>query len=105
MPRHSQRCTSCDWNGDVTVAPYEMPPCPTCGGETERYYPIGARANAVIPDEFIGGKWIENIAPEPVFIESRSQYKRELASRGLIQKVRHVGAPGSDRHAETTRWI
>lgn len=105
MPRHDQRCTACDWTDEVIVQPFEQPPCPQCGGPTERYYPIGGRTNGVIPDEFVGGQWIENMGHEPVYITSRSQFKRELEARGLMQAVRHVPAKGSDKSPHTTRWI
>jgi hypothetical protein len=58
-----------------------------------------------MPDEFVGGQWFENLAPQPIYIESRSHLKREMAARGLEHKVRHVGVPGSDRSPATTRWV
>lgn len=105
MPRFDQHCQSCTWTGEVIVKPFEHPPCPACGGQTERYYPIGGQANGVIGDEFVGGKWIENLGHEPVFIESRSHLKREMAARNLEHRVRHVGVPGSDHSPATSRWI
>jgi hypothetical protein len=48
---------------------------------------------------------LENLGPSPVFVESKSQYRRELAARGLEQKVRHVGRDGGDRSRETQRWV
>jgi hypothetical protein len=104
MPRFDQHCLSCDWTGDVIAKPFEMPPCPACGEATERYYPIGGRGHGVIGDEFVGGKWIENMGPQPVYVESRSHYKRELAARGLEEKVRHVGQNYGDKSSITTRW-
>ena len=89
----------------MVVRPHEMPPCPQCSGATERYYPIGAATSGVLPDEIIGGRWYENLGHEPVYITSRSQLKRELAARGLVEKVRHVSEQGSDRSRFTTRWI
>ncbi len=104
MPRFDQHCTSCAWTGEVIAKPHEHPPCPTCGGTTERYYPIGGRRQ-VISDEIIGGKWFENLGPTPVFIESKSHLRRELAARGLTEKVQHVGVRGSDHNPHTSRWI
>lgn len=104
MPRYDQRCTACDWTGTVVAKPHEQPPCPTCESATERYYPIGNTQAGVIGDEFVGGKWFENLAPTPVWIESKSHLRREMAARNLEHKVRHVGVPGSDRSPNTTRW-
>ena len=104
MPKHDQHCTVCEWSAEILAAPYEMPPCPNCGGDTERWYPIGG-ARAVIGDEFVGGKWIENLDTTPVFVESRSQLKREMEKRGLVERVRHIGLQGSDKNPHTSRWI
>lgn len=105
MPRFDQRCLTCGWTGEVVTQPFEHPPCPECHGATERYYPIGGTTNGVIGDEFIGGKWIENLGHQPVFIESRSQLKREMEARGLQPMVRHRPLQGSDKSPHTTRWV
>jgi hypothetical protein len=104
MPRFDQRCVSCDWTGEVLARPHEMPPCPACAGGTERHYPIGNKATSVIGDEIIGGMWVENMSPQPIWVESKSQFKREMKSRGLEQKVRHIGTQESDKSSHTTRW-
>ena len=82
MPVHDQHCLSCAWADEIVVKPFECPPCPECGSATERYYPIGATTAGVIGDEFVGGRWVENLAPTPVYITSRSHLKREMAARG-----------------------
>lgn len=105
MPRFDQACTACHWQGEIVAAPFAHPPCPTCGGITERYYPIGGRGYRVAGDEFVGGRWFENLGPQPVFIESKSHLKREMAARGLTERVRHVGVPGTDKSPHTTRWV
>jgi hypothetical protein len=105
MPRFDQHCTSCDWQAEIVASPHAHPPCPTCGGTTERFYPIGGATHAVVGDDFIGGQWFENLAPTPVYIESKSHLKREMATRGLTERVRHVGVPGTDKSPFTTRWI
>jgi hypothetical protein len=105
VKRHNQHCTDCAWDGEIVVAPFVNPPCPECGGATERWWPIGATTHSIISDEIIGGQWLENLGDKPVFVESKSQYRRELAARGLEQKVRHVGHDGGDRCKETQRWV
>jgi hypothetical protein len=105
MPRFDQRCQSCTWTGEVIAKPHEMPPCPQCGNNTARHYPIGGHQHSVIGDEFVGGQWIENLDTTPVFVESRSQFKREMKARGLEQKVRHIGTQDSDKSQHTTRWF
>jgi hypothetical protein len=105
MPRHSQHCTSCEWNDDVVVQPFEHPPCPTCGAATERWWPIGGSAtHGISSDEFIGGKWIENLDTKPIWVESRSHLKREMKARGLEERIRHVGQDHGDKSPFTTRW-
>jgi hypothetical protein len=103
MPTFDQHCLACDWTAEIVAAPHQMPPCPSCGGTTERYYPIGG-TRSVVGDEFVGGKWIENLDTTPINVESKSQLKREMAKRGLESKVRHIGTQDSDKSAHTTRW-
>lgn len=57
-----------------------------------------------IDDTFIGGRIYENLGHEPVYVESRSQLKRELAARGLEEFVRHTPVPGSSRSPHTSSW-
>lgn len=105
MPRYDQRCTTCGWAAEVAAPPFEHPPCPDCGGKTERHYPIGSRANGVIPDEWPGGKTFENLGHQPVTLYSRTELKRELDARGLREYVRHVPGRSGDKSPHTTRWI
>lgn len=105
VPKYDQHCLVCEWSAEILAAPGEMPPCPDCGGATERYYPIGGTRRMVLGDEFVGGKWIENLDTTPVYVESRSQLKREMAKRGLVERVRHIGTQDSDKSAHTSRWI
>ena len=80
------------------ISPGEWPWCPH--GLPER-----AGGTAMIGDELIGGaRMFENLDVNPVYIDSRSSLKRELAARGLREFVRHTGVPGSDKSKETTRW-
>jgi hypothetical protein len=108
MPKYDQQCCdqgACVWHGEIIAAPFENPSCPRCGGETQRWYPIGSQQHGISSDEIIGGRWVENIAAEPIWIESRSHLRRELKARGLEEKVRHVGVDHSDKSPHTTRWF
>jgi hypothetical protein len=102
MPRFTQHCTVCPWEGDIHAQPFESPPCPTCGGVTERLW--RGQAADVRDDTFIGGLTLENLGHEPVTVGSRSELRRELKARGLEPMVRHVPVPGSDKSPHTTSW-
>jgi len=101
MPRFDQRCVTCQWEGEIWARAYEYPPCPECGGSTER---IWRRSAKVVPDEFPGGLTLENLGPDPVTVYSRSELKRELKARNLEPFVRHAPLPGTDRSPHTTSW-
>jgi hypothetical protein len=101
VPRFDQRCVQCQWEGEVFAQPYEMPPCPDCGGSTER---VWRRCAEVRDDTFVGGLTLENLGDEPVTVFSRSELKRELHARNLEPFVRHVPVPGTDKSPHTTNW-
>lgn len=101
MPRFTQHCTVCEWDGVINVAPFVNPPCPQCGQATERIWTASA---SIAQDEFPGGKTFENLGNEPVTVYSRSELKRELKARGLEEFVRHVPVPGTDKSPHTTSW-
>jgi len=80
--------------------------CPSCGVVygygaspfcSHGHGPIRA---AILPDEWPGGKVIENLGHEPVTVYSRSELKREMDKRNLMPKVQH-----RDGSKETSRWI
>ncbi len=102
MPRFTQHCLICDWSDDIFAAPFENPPCPTCGGASERLW-VGEAAS-VCDDTYIGGKTFENLGHEPVTVHSRSELKRVMRERGLQECVRHVPVPGTDKSPHTTSW-
>ena len=68
--------------------------CPRCGqtyrvGEDYRcpHGPVGS--GGVIYDTIAGGaRWMHNLDDHPVWVETKSQFKQELASRGLVQEER-----------------
>jgi hypothetical protein len=102
MPRYSQYCPVCGWQDEIYAAPFQRPPCPHCGGETDRLWV--QQSAAMRQDSWEGGKTFENLGPEPVTLYSRTELKAELEKRGLQEAVRHVPVPGSDRSPHTTRW-
>lgn len=101
MPRFDQACTTCAWAGDVIAAPFVNPPCPACGGVTERSWTASA---AVRGDEYPGGRVIENLGHLPVVVYSRSELTRIARARGLESFVRHTPLPGTDKSPHTTSW-
>ena len=82
----SQRTKQLRWDTD---------PAPTCacGGTL---YEVGLSWHGnrgVIDDQIEGGpRWFENMGHEPVWIESKSQWRREMEKRGLVNVVRHDSA-------------
>ena len=42
---------------------------------------------------------------EPMTFHSKSEWKREMKARGLVNQVRHVGVQGSDKSPHTQRWV
>jgi hypothetical protein len=71
---------------------------PFCGDHSP-----GASYNAQAND-IPGGLTLENLGHEEVTVYSRSELKRELKARGLVEFVRHVPVPGSDKSPHTTSW-
>jgi hypothetical protein len=88
----------------------EVMTCPKCGGTIEiGGWPFcpdhspGASFNAQAND-IPGGLTLENLDHEPVTVYSRSELRREMKARGLVEFVRHVPVPGSDKSPHTTSW-
>lgn len=102
MPRFDQQCTKCDWRDEIIAPTGFHPPCPKCEAKTERLYVGGYGFGR---DEIVGGQVIENLGHEPVIVHSRSELKRIAEERGLVQAVRHVPTPGSDKSPVTQRFV
>ena len=70
--------------------------CEHCGesygvGEDYRcpHGPVGR--GGVIDDTLPGGaRWMHNLGDTPVWIETKSEYNRELSARGLVQAERNT---------------
>lgn len=106
MPIYDLTCPNQHIQEDVYLNVGERPPCPTCGGATETVW-LG-KANGVIPDEIPGGLEIRhglcNEDGSPRKYYSWTEIKREAKKRGLVNRVEHVGLPGSDKSPHTVRW-
>lgn len=78
---------------------------PFCHGDPTKHAAFQPDHLAVIDDSWPGGKTFENMGPTPVTCYSRSEWVREMKARGLINKVEHVGVPGTDKSPNTSRWV
>ena len=101
MPRFDQQCAACGWLAEIVVRPHESPPCPVCGGPTERRWTAAPRVRG---DEIPGGLTLENLGHEPVTVYSHAERRRLMKERGLEEFVRHVPIPGTDKSPHTTSW-
>ena len=59
----------------------------------------------VISDSIPGGLVLENLGAHPVTVYSHSERRMEMAKRGLVERVRHIGENGGDKSRHTSRWI
>lgn len=101
MPTYDQKCLSCAWDAEIHVAVGVHPPCPTCGGSTERLW---RKSASVAGDDIPGGVVLENLGPTPMRFDSKRDILREATRRGLQPMVRHVPIPGTDKSPHTTSW-
>lgn len=96
MPNFDHVCADGHETRDLRVAAGTHPPCPVCGAATAYLWDTSV---GVIDDNLadvpgrVGGMWIENMGHEPVWVESKTQFKRECETRGLIHNVRHERTP------------
>lgn len=66
-----------------------IPAC-ACGGRLHPYSLTLARHRGVIDDQIEGGPRVfETMGHEGVYIESKSQLRREMEKRGLVNVVKH----------------
>ena len=71
---------------------WDTDPAPrcACGGTLQPYSLTVARNRGVIDDQLEGGpRFFENLGHEPVWIESKSQWRREVARHNVENVVRH----------------
>jgi hypothetical protein len=87
--------------------------CTVCGlpleiGEYPCVFTARPHGRPVLGLKQIGDEideWNENVGHEPVHFTSRQERKRYLKEQGLVEFVRHIGEPGSDKSKHTTRWV
>lgn len=70
-----------------------MSTCEKCGQELQisdfPFCPHGRGRANVSDDTLTGGaRWMHNLGDKPVWVETKSQLNRELATRGLVQTER-----------------
>ena len=69
--------------------------CDSCGHELaigeHPFCPHGfGGGGSVIDDTLPGGaRWMHNLGDRPIFISTKTEYKQELAKRGLVQSERN----------------
>ena len=86
-------------------------PCDRCGAILQvgewPFCPHGFPAHplTVIDDSIPNGMIIENMGPMPMTFYSKSDWRREMKARGLVNKVEHRGVPGSDKSPFTQRFV
>jgi len=104
MPIFDRLCSACGWTKVDSFEKYDAPPlaCPACGAATERLW---TRPPAMIPDTFTE-PLVDRIMDKGTLVfESRSEHRRAMRERGLINRAEHVGVPGSDKSPHSTRWV
>lgn len=96
MVQHNQRCVneSCGWAAVISVNPGEHPPCPTCGGPTERLWVTGI---STFRDDIPGGLKVENYGPKELTFYSHSERRRYMAEHGLREREKFAPMPGTDK--------
>lgn len=95
MPKHNQQCTVCPWKGfNLDIPAGEHPPCPECGGATERNWMN--YGTSTFQDGIPGGMWLENYGPKPIYVESHTERRRIMKEQGLHEKEKFCPMPGTD---------
>ena len=68
----------------------QEPPTCACGGTLEPYHVALKKNRGIIDDQIEGGaRFFETMGHEPVWIESKSEWRREMDKRQLENVVRH----------------
>lgn len=104
MPIFEYSCSSCGHSWErFTHKRDELPPCENCGAPTQKIHTGNVN---VVPDTIPGGLMVENMSATPIRVDSKSEFKLELAKRNMTSsgvdglgssRFRHVGDQGSDK--------
>lgn len=82
-------CTACGALVKHLGWDHEAPPTCACGGTVEPYT-APTRTAAVIDDQLEGGpRRFDTMGDDEPFIETKSQWRAEIAVRGLLHVDRH----------------
>ena len=107
MPIYDLICKNGHEQYNLLLKIGERPPCPECQEPTETLWT--GKANGVIGDEIVGGIEIRHglCWPDgtPRKYYSHSEIEAERKKKNLINRVEHIGNPGSDKNQHTTRWV
>jgi hypothetical protein len=89
----SYECTACGEKQKHLHWSVDAPPLCACGGTLAPYSLAAAPNRGVIDDQIEGGpRFFETLGHEPVWIESKSQWRREVDKRQLVNVVKHDSA-------------
>ena len=100
MPKYDYICQQGHEQIDVYAKYGDRPPCPTCGGSVEILWK--SSFPNIIGDEMHYTD--HNMASQPITFTSKAERRRKMKELGIQEKIRHVGVPGSDKSAHTSRW-
>lgn len=106
------RCTECGFTKiDHLVRDVDEPPpydCPDCGTKTFDKVLLPSSLGTVIADSIPGGIMMKNgiCWPDgsPRRYDSWTDVKKAADAAGLVNRVEHIGAKGSDKSKYTVRW-
>jgi putative FmdB family regulatory protein len=102
MPMYNYMCPACAFQTEHLVPSRDsLQPCDRCGHSAmERM----ASMPNVIADSVPGGFVIENLDKVPRRFYSKSEYRDELAARGLKTRDHHVPRQDSDKNPNCAKW-
>lgn len=103
MPVFEYQCPACYGTWEQYVPRHDIKStCDKCSIPGKKVY-MGS-INTVRDDSIIGGRWIENLGHQPVYVESVTELKRQMKAHGVEEFVRHTPVPGSDKSQHTSNW-
>lgn len=104
MPVYNRRCLACAYDTDFaweSVAD-PHPPCPECGGTTERY--MAGRSPMIIPDTY-STPIVDSVMTKQKQVHySRSERKARMKNNRLREFERWTSGNESDKSCVMPRW-